>query len=423
MMNRREELEIDLLQLCRELIKKLPLILLAAVILAVAAFGGVVLTNDDTVSYKAEASIYLSREAQENEALAPLYLNSSTAKAIADMSIHVIKTQGTLEAVAADSGLSYDAGALSSMISAAQINALSAVKVTVTSPVSGEAEIIAESVVDVWPERFALMAGDEAVRISEASVSQEKEVSSARNPVKMALIGAVAGAFLAACAIVFKVIFSEPVIYKASDLAVLYPELPLLADAGNKACGKEEFKYAAAKLLNMEGSGDKGVAIAYTAVKHAGLSALELALATAEFGRRVLLVDAEMYGRALTAKAGLETKAGFAECVSENLELGAAACRYENFDMLPAGRAVENVAALMADKNVEKLINDAKSKYDYVIVNLPAVGLKADALPVAGCADGLILGLEENKCTVKETDRCVERLMRTGTKLLGFIAG
>ncbi len=423
MINRREELEIDLLQLCRELIKKLPVILLAAVVLGASAFGVSALTNDNAMSYKAEASLYLSRDVQENENTVPLYLSTSTAKAVADMSIHVLKTQGTLDAVAADSGLDYDAKALSSMISAAQIDTFSAVKVTVTSPVSGEAEIIAKSVVNVLPERIVLMAGDEAVSVSESSISQEKEVSSARSSVKMAVIGAVVGAFLAACAIVLKVIFSEPVIYKASAVAELYPEWPLLASAAEKACGSEEFKYAAAKLLNMEDGESKGIAVAYTAVKRAGLSALELALATAEFGRKVLLVDAEMYVRELTVKAGLETKAGVAECVNEGLGLDAAVCRYENIDILPAGKTVENVAALMADKNMAKFVESAKSQYDYVIVNLPAVGMKADALPVISRLDGVILGLEENKCTVKETDSCVERLMRTGTKLLGFIVG
>ena len=49
---RREEVEIDLIQLCKVILKKLPIILLAAIILGAAAFGWALITNDTASNYK-----------------------------------------------------------------------------------------------------------------------------------------------------------------------------------------------------------------------------------------------------------------------------------------------------------------------------------------------------------------------------------
>lgn len=411
--NRREEIEIDLLQLCKAVLKKLPIILLAAVILGAAAFGWALITNDTASNYKADVSIFLKRDMEEGEDSAPVYLTTAYAKAIADNSIFVLTTPYTLEAIAENADVDYNSTELAAMVKATQIDTLSAIKVEVTSSVAGEAEIIANSVVRILPEGIARVVGDDSISISEYTVSPETETITGKNPVKMALIGAVVGAFIAAGIIMLKVIFSDPIIYNASQLCALYPELPVLAD-GNKG-----FDYAAANLLNIASC--EGFSLAYTAVEDAGLGALELASAIAAFGRKVLLVDAELYGRQISMKAALADNTGFKELVSGELEFTTVVHRCENLDIIPTGKVAENIVATLADKKMAQLLQNMKSDYDFVIVNLPAVGKVADSLPAIKLMDGVVLSLAENKSTIKESDGCVEQLMRTGTKLIGLI--
>ena len=227
---RREEVEIDLIQLCKVILKKLPIILLAAVILGAAAFGWVLISNDTASNYKADVSIFLKRDMEEGEDSAPVYLTTAYAKAIADNSIFALTTPYTLNALAEDSQLDYNSTELSAMVKATQIGTLSAIKVEVTSSNAGEARSIANSVVRILPESIARVVGDDSISISEYTVSPETETITGKNPVKMALIGAVVGAFIIAAYIMLKFIFSEPLIYKASQLGELYPELPILAE-------------------------------------------------------------------------------------------------------------------------------------------------------------------------------------------------
>ena len=268
------------------------------------------------------------------------------------------------------------------------------------------------------PESIARVTGDDLVGVSEYSVTQEKEiVSGGKNPVKFALIGAVLGAVIAVGLIVVKEIFSEPVIYAARQFAELYPELPVLSDI---SAGDMGYSYAAAHLINIAADKDDKLVLGYADVKNSGVEALELSAALAAFGRKVLLVDAELYGRQISVKTGLDDKAGVSELVAEKAELSSLICKFENIDIIPAGKAADNAAAILADRKLAQIIESMKQTYDCVIFALPALGSVADAIPTVKHMDGAVLGLELNGCTVRECDKCVEQLLRTGTKLYGF---
>lgn len=72
-----------------------------------------------------------------------------------------------------------------------------------------------------------------------------------------------------------------------------------------------------------------------------------------------------------------------------------------NFDFIPAGSIPENPAELIGSEEAKILIEAMESKYDYVIIDTPPVGLVTDAYLIAEYADLKILVVRE-KVTLKD---------------------
>ena len=228
--NNNGEIEIDLLQLFRALWRNALIIILVALLLGGAAFG---------ISY-----LFIS---PEYEAVASMYVNNSTvsvggtsfsissgeltaAQTLVSTYIEILNSRTTLEEVIDESGVPYTAAELRKMITAASVKSTGIFNITVTSKSPTEAELIANTIAKVLPDRISDIVDGSSVRIVDYAIVPAHR--SSPSYLKNTAIGALAGFVLVAGIICLREILhsgEDVMIHSSDDLEELFPDVPVLA--------------------------------------------------------------------------------------------------------------------------------------------------------------------------------------------------
>lgn len=220
-----EEMEIDLLKLARALWRRAWAIMLAAVI-----FGGAALAYTAifvTPLYKAEALMYVN---SSDISVGGAKLSISQGELTAAQSLIktyavILTSRTTLNDVIEQSGVSYTYEELKDMISAQSVNSTEVFSITVTSPSPREAEMLANTIARILPEKIAAIVEGSSARIVDYAVEPARKSSPSLS--KNTLIGAMVG-FVLACGIVVIMELTDEQIHDSDYLIQTY-DIPVLA--------------------------------------------------------------------------------------------------------------------------------------------------------------------------------------------------
>ena len=219
----QQEYEIDLLDLAKAMWSHIVAIVLAAVVCAGLALGYTKLLI--TPTYKANALLYVN-SSDISVAGSKLSISASdltAAKSLVDTYIVILNTRTTLNDVIEQSGDSYDQ--LKKMISASSVNSTEIFSVEVTSTSPQEAELLANTIARVLPEKIASVVDGSSVRIVDTAVVPSKKAAPSTG--KNTMLGFLLGAVLACGAVVVLYLMDDK-IHSADYLLSSY-DLPLLA--------------------------------------------------------------------------------------------------------------------------------------------------------------------------------------------------
>ena len=229
-MNSMEADTIDLLELAKALWKNILAIALVAVIFGSAAFGYTAFLVEP--SYQATASLYVNNSSfslgATNFSISAAELNASNS--LVSVYIYILNSRTTMEDVIKEADLSYSPEELSKMVSAKGINATGAFEVTVTSKNPSEAELIANTIARILPDRIAEIVDGSSVRIVDYAIIPSHR--SGPSMVKNTAMGILAGGFLAAAVVVVRFLTddkSKLMIKSADELREMCPDIPVLA--------------------------------------------------------------------------------------------------------------------------------------------------------------------------------------------------
>ena len=109
--------------------------------------------------------------------------------------------------------------------------------------------------------------------------------------------------------------------------------------------------------------------------------ALNLAMACAISGKKVCLVDIDLRKMASSRFFKMRGKKGVSEYLAEqenNLEELIQPTAYENVSVLPGGVIPPNPAELLMSERFDKIIEFLRTKFDFVILDNPPLGIVAD---------------------------------------------
>ncbi len=151
-------------------------------------------------------------------------------------------------------------------------------------------------------------------------------------------------------------------------------------------------------------------------------TAANLALAIAQGGSRVALVDADMRRPSvaknfeLVGEVGLTSvligKAGIDDVVQP---------ASDGLDVITSGPIPPNPSELLGTQHMHELLKELAARYDRVIIDTPPLLPVTDAAVLARLADGAVLVVRANKTSREQVTRAADGLRSVGAKLLGCV--
>jgi len=157
----------------------------------------------------------------------------------------------------------------------------------------------------------------------------------------------------------------------------------------------EQFRSLAAKLHRAKRERPLKSLIVTSASPGDGKShvAVNLALTLGvSYRRRVLLIDADVRRPSLHMLFGVRNTGGLGEALEVRAEAKLAAVKInETLTLLPAGRANAGLLGDLSSDRMKHLVEDAASRFDWVIVDTPPVGVLADGRLISETVDVAIL--------------------------------
>jgi capsular exopolysaccharide synthesis family protein len=120
---------------------------------------------------------------------------------------------------------------------------------------------------------------------------------------------------------------------------------------------------------------------------------VNLAVALAQAGKRVLLIDADLRRPQIHSLFGIASEVGLSTVLVGETEVPDAICEMgiENLWIMPSGPIPQNPAELLSLPQFEQLLAVVKERYDYVLIDSPPLLAVSEPATIASRADGVLL--------------------------------
>lgn len=234
---KKDYIEIDLLHVMKLLWRRAWAIVLVMLLGGGAAFAYTYYLV--TPLYQASALMYVNNSSITVGSTSVSLSDLSASKTLVDTYIVILKTRLTLNEVIEQAGLDYSYEDLRDMISASPVNSTEIFEITVTSPYPAEAELVANTIVRVLPEKISEIMDGSSVRTVDYAV-QPTEKSSPSITGNTA-IGLLIGMVLSCGAIVLLDLMDEQI--RGEEYLTETYNLPVLAAVPDLMKSGESSKY------------------------------------------------------------------------------------------------------------------------------------------------------------------------------------
>lgn len=153
-------------------------------------------------------------------------------------------------------------------------------------------------------------------------------------------------------------------------------------------------------------------------------TSINLALAIAEKGQRVLLVDADMRRPALAAYCNLEQSAGLTTVLIGKASLDEVVQVWgeSSLQVLTLGKRPPNPSQLVGSQRMADLLDEMRAQYDFVVIDAPPLLPVADGAILARLSDGAVVVANCRKIHRQELADALEGLETVGARCLGVVA-
>ena len=152
-------------------------------------------------------------------------------------------------------------------------------------------------------------------------------------------------------------------------------------------------------------------------------TAANLAVALAQRGAKVVLVDADLRAPALHTLFQADNTSGLSVVLGGGASPASALqdSGIPQLSLLTAGPATSDSHRLLAGADKASLFNELKQQADYVVVDLPPVLGRSDALELAPLLDGVFLVLRAGSSKREEGQQAKTLLQRVNVSILGIV--
>lgn len=154
------------------------------------------------------------------------------------------------------------------------------------------------------------------------------------------------------------------------------------------------------------------------------VSASNLALALAQSGKRVLLIDADLRRPTVHSLFRVPQEIGLADVLRREIDWPNAVrpTQIDGLSLMTAGDSPDNPAELLISADLPGILRAARDEYEFVIVDTPPVLAVSDPAVVAPQTDGMLLVVRLQKNKRGALKRTLSALDSHGAAVLGVIA-
>jgi capsular exopolysaccharide synthesis family protein len=334
-----------------------------------------------------------------------------------------------------------------SCLSISTVTDTSAVKVTATTLNAELAADICNSLTAVAPKYVEEAVGVGAINTIDVAKVYPSVVSP--NNTKNAILGALA-AFVIICMIIIVIDMLDNTIKDSNTISKKYKkaiigEIMQFGETKKKKKGGrrsteprglltdkdvpfnvvESYKTIRTNILFTAADSEKKVIAVSSSNPGEGksTSAANLAIALAQTGSTVLVVDADMRKPVMHRTFKVKNDEGLSTLIikKSTLENSIKPCAVPKLDILPSGPLPPNPSELLASASFKNLIEMLSKKYEYVIIDTPPVNVVSDAMVIKDAVTGIMLVVRYALTTYDELSACMKQINLAQANVLGFV--
>ena len=149
-----------------------------------------------------------------------------------------------------------------------------------------------------------------------------------------------------------------------------------------------------------------------------------LAIVSAQAGRRVILVDADLRRPTLHTVFGLANDTGLTTMMMDDAALAAPPLRkteVEGLSILTSGPLPPNPAEVMGSRRMEEIIAALAERADQVLFDTPPVVAVTDAAVLATKVDGVVLVVSAGHTRRDHARTAIQRLQQINARIVGAV--
>jgi capsular exopolysaccharide synthesis family protein len=416
--------------------------LVVAVILAIG--GGVAFLLTQPHLYQSGAQLFVSVKTLDQESAGEIVQGSSAAQLKVKSYLEVVRSSRVLRPVIEELGLKTTPTALGRSITAqAPANTvLIDISVRNADPVLARriANSVTKNFIEVITTKIeAPTTGDMspvAIDVIEPAVTPTSPVSP--QPGVALPVSAVLGAALGMGILILRRLLDTRMHGKVdvealTDAPVIggihfdpsASSRPLIVQADPRSPRAESFRALRTNLQFLDIGASERSFVVTSALPSEGKSTTtaNLAIAIAETGASVILVDGDLRRPRLAEVMGIDGTVGLTDALIGNAELDDLIQPWgrQQLSVLPAGAEPPNPSELLGSLGMHALIAELSEKFDYVLVDAPPLLPVTDAAVISRLVRGAIVVSAVKRASRAQFSEAIELLHKVEARVLGVV--
>lgn len=420
------------------ILRKNWLVILATTLIGLAAAAGYSLTR--TPMYESQAVVFV--QSQAGATAAELQQGSSFAQARITTYVSLVREPVVMNPVITELGLNSSADDLASRVKSSSPLNSTLIEITVLDRDPVQAAEIANALGDSLAaavERIDTPLGQDA---SPIKLTRVRDALAAYSPVSPNVplylaLGVLVGLGLGVAFAVLRTVLDNRV-RSPRDIEALTErpligaiphdpktkERPIILQADPHNPRSEAFRALRTNLqfLEMDG-GHTFVITSSIPTEGKSTTTINLAIALADSGKRVALLDTDLRKPKVAEYLGLEGGTGLTDVLIGRARVADVLLPWggRSLYVLPAGKIPPNPSELLGSERMHKLLEALGQEFDVVLCDAPPLLPVTDAAVLSRATSGAIMVVAVGKTTTHQLNGALDALETVGSKVAGVV--